>query len=532
MMNKQNIPVPDTYNGEIVRGKVFSRSHLPPSDYPTLIEIRDSDGRLLAGAGDPLPYIQTNEVELNPGAEIEPEVIIDTIYRILESAPVIVRLTTPTPQREYQYIAGYFTEAIERANPTTTEGQREIDLYKTELIEFIEYLDPIAQPTFINIVEKLTEDIGQPIKGSQLEPIREKRRQILSELRNEARYREAVEQAGTLPAPEGREYLERALKELKQGEYSYEFKSLATPPSTPELIEALSSRPERLKTGYTIKDKRGDEVEIEIPAGALTFIAGATGHGKTTLLVNLLLRLKQSLPGKRFYLLSYEEPASALIIKTFNTYQGGTLNPDNRRSLEAYFKGETKYIHQDHHDRLANLFTEYAGALSVGQIVIKNTDLTSDRLRDFIEYLGKQEDTGAVFIDYVQLIKASPDTRYNSRVEELKKVCIELKDGAVNSGLPVILGAQFNRIKSPEDIATYNIGEAGDIERIANLILGIWNNNQTDETLRDKRTNEGKYRPNTLYIEILKNRDGKAGTWGLLSWDGNAGVVDNLKQGY
>ena len=53
-----------------------------------------------------------------------------------------------------------------------------------------------------------------------------------------------------------------------------------------------------------------------------------------------------------------------------------------------------------------------------------------------------------------------------------------LKDVSVNTGLPIVLGSQFNRtVTNHLELVNTNLGEAGDIERGANLILAIWNNN-------------------------------------------------------
>ena len=55
--------------------------------------------------------------------------------------------------------------------------------------------------------------------------------------------------------------------------------------------------------------------------------------------------------------------------------------------------------------------------------------------------------------------------------------------------MPIILGAQFNReVVNHLTIHASKIGEAGDIERIANLIIGGWNNNfEIQATDKEKR---------------------------------------------
>ena len=93
---------------------------------------------------------------------------------------------------------------------------------------------------------------------------------------------------------------------------------------------------------------------------------------------------------------------------------------------------------------------------------------------------------------------------------------------------------------SPLKLFLQNIGEAGDIERAANLVLGIWNGKFKPEIGKasegkdiaalgfnaETLLNEGK-----LYIEILKNRDGEAGISGFLDFDGNTGKISAGEKG-
>ena len=126
-----------------------------------------------------------------------------------------------------------------------------------------------------------------------------------------------------------------------------------------------------------------------------------------------------------------------------------------------------------------------------------------------------------------------PEGKYKtySRQEELKQICISLKDIAVETGLPIILGAQFNRtVTNPLHLHATKIGEAGDIERIANLIIGLWNNNfkiiATEGEIKDINS-KGCYTPDTIYTTVLKNRGGKVGLEELLSFNGNTGKISN-----
>lgn len=108
----------------------------------------------------------------------------------------------------------------------------------------------------------------------------------------------------------------------------------------------------------------------------------------------------------------------------------------------------------------------------------------------------------------MQLLRKGNKTKYNRRDEELKDICLGIKDTAVNTGLPIILGAQFNRqVINHTGIHPTNIGEAGDIERIANTIIGFWNNNFKPVDLKDKEITDKFYKKNTFYCKVLKMRE-------------------------
>ena len=116
----------------------------------------------------------------------------------------------------------------------------------------------------------------------------------------------------------------------------------------------------------------------------------------------------------------------------------------------------------------------------------------------------------------------------------MKEICIALKDLAVETGLPIILGAQFNReVTNQLKIHATKIGEAGDIERIANLIVGFWNNNFTplgSEGELNTITQMGCNIKDSIYTTVLKNRGGKVGGTEILNFYGNRGKIEDYEK--
>jgi replicative DNA helicase len=326
------------------------------------------------------------------------------------------------------------------------------------------------------------------------------------------------------------ELLDSKVKEVKLKDKATEFSSLMKPLKEDELKERQANKPESLNSGYTIEGE-----DLELPAGAISIFAAPTSHGKTTFLINLALNVAQKHPEKETYLFSYEEDADAILINTLNTYLDEEVSSNNRRTLKSYFStGSTEYIRSQSKDfftaKKEKFFKELIETRSLN---IHYSNYNSETLIEAIRYLHKNGKPGAIFIDYIQLLNL-PEGKYKtySRQEEIKQICIALKDVAVDTGLPIILGAQFNReVINHLRIHPTKIGEAGDIERIANLIVGFWNNNflplaSEGESNEIWQKIKGQSK-NSLYVKILKNRGGRVGLEEILSFNGNTGKIKN-----
>jgi DNA primase catalytic core len=324
------------------------------------------------------------------------------------------------------------------------------------------------------------------------------------------------------------ELLDSKVKEVKLKDKATEFSSLMIPIKEKELKERQANKPESLNSGYTI----GGE-PLLLPSGAISILTAPTSHGKTTFLINMALNVAQSNPDTETYLFSYEEDGDSILINTLNTYLDEEISSNNRRTLKSYFTtGSIEYIKSQSKDYFTSTKDKFFRELiETRRLNIHYSSYNSDTIIEAIRYLHKHAKPGAIFIDYIQLLNL-PEGKYKtySRQEEIKEICIALKDVAVETGLPIILGAQFNReVVNQLRIHATKIGEAGDIERIANLIVGFWNNNfkplATDGELNE--INNKGVAPDTLYTTILKNRGGRVGLEEILSFNGNTGKIKN-----
>lgn len=340
---------------------------------------------------------------------------------------------------------------------------------------------------------------------------------------------------------EALQLLESKVRDVKLKDKKTEFSKLLSPTSEHKIREEEANLPDSLNTGFQI-----DGNDLLLPGGAISVYAAATNHGKTVLLMNTVLNAAKRYPDRKFIFLTYEERETSILQYFLNTYINEPLNnstykDSNRRILKEYFKtGSTQYINgqiRDTFNRKKNEFFE--NYIETGRILVKYVDYNSEELDLAIRYLHKTEpNLGGIFIDYFQLLKLS--NRKGSRQEELKDICMLLKDTSVSTGLPICLAAQFNReVTNLERLHPTNIGEAGDIERIVNTLVGLWNMDKkivlkgiTDAEraeINSKMSSRGISGDGTgtMYLEILKSRDLPTGSYDFLQYDGNTGKVKN-----
>lgn len=324
---------------------------------------------------------------------------------------------------------------------------------------------------------------------------------------------------------------------------SNKFEKLSTGLTESELISNLKASPESLDSGFIVDNER-----ILLHSG-LTYVAGATSHGKSTVLMNIALNLAQKYTDKKFYFLSFEEGEEPLTIVALNTYANIRLSNNNRATIQSYLGGQKKHIKRELMESLPQFEEkrkEFFDNILNKNLTIKFTSIDVVELINFIRYLHTKGNLGGILIDYVQLLSLPADKNYNtlSRQEQMKEIGIKLMNVANELKLPIVLGAQFNRhAKSPLDLDITYIGEAGDIERQGQTVIAIWDNHTkiAQETI-DKiandpispldipiitKTDDGETIGGTMYVEILKNRKGRKNLRDLWSYNANLSKLDN-----
>jgi replicative DNA helicase len=297
------------------------------------------------------------------------------------------------------------------------------------------------------------------------------------------------------------------------GRLSYE--SLLKAPTEEDIAEEIRKISPGIPTGFRI-----GPLDLKLEGGEISVIAAPTGHGKTSFLINLLMGTLEQNPNSSAYLFSYEEARAPVLSLALNCFIGKKLSINNRESIKAYFRdGHVQYISEP----MRTIFLQeknrfFAELIEKRRLNIFYSSYSAEQLIDAIRFLAKQDlKPSIICIDYMQLLRLNNTGKIVSRQEELKEICLLLKDTAVETGLPILIAAQFNRtVQSETELLAQAIGEAGDIERIAALILGLWNRKFGQEKTQD-----------AIYVKVLKGRNIPMGSDEVFDFDGNACKIMN-----
>lgn len=301
-----------------------------------------------------------------------------------------------------------------------------------------------------------------------------------------------------------------------------------------------------LHTGYMFDTIEDDDKELLIPDRAISFVVAPTSHGKSTMLMNIALRIIQRHPNKHVLYLSYEQSLQE-VITSFMTIHCAYKNaiPSKgkiRNTIKEDLKGNPQYISMQQANAYNKAKAEFFSYLKNGQLKIKYKNYDVDTLIEYVRYMKMNNLCDVLFIDYTQLLSL-PDCARLSRQEQLKQICLKLKDLAIDTeyGLPIVLAAQFNRqVESPLDLLPTNIGEAGDIERVANTIAAIWNCGFTrtgdckhkaqDYTTEYEGHDLSVRDSSKIYGKIIKRRGQKPNVQCLFNYDGRTGLITSPEE--
>lgn len=302
-------------------------------------------------------------------------------------------------------------------------------------------------------------------------------------------------------------------------------------PSPQQIRLALAQEPTGIATHYALT-RRGplhEQQPLVLPTGALTMVCGLTSHGKSRFLQNLALdtATDRATTGTVLYY-TFEEDRKAVYRELLNIYANMRLSANNLRTIASYYHGRCFFDRDVSVEAFEGREREFMGLLQQGRLHIVEEDYDAQELCLSIRRIARRQRVSAVFVDYAQLIYKAGNTL--PRNEELKAIMNDLLRVARDVEVPVVLAAQLNRlVVSPTTMTNQNIADSADMERIAALVLMLWNSSYKTADSQATRAmaelgitlgEEGK-----LYVECTKYRGAERGNTAVLDFDGNTGRI-------
>jgi replicative DNA helicase len=301
-----------------------------------------------------------------------------------------------------------------------------------------------------------------------------------------------------------------------------------------------------LKAGWeALKD-----LDVGFYPGELAYLAGRTGHGKTSFFTNLLYNFVNidKIDGiVLFY--SHEEPIRSIFLRLVALSIAHVLPSDceledywSPKTLQSYLRQE-RGTYQDTQrvdEALAHVGTFWGSRCHV----VWRPGWTVEDISAHAMAEAQDRKVAAVLVDYLQRIPPSKELgKGRRRDEEVSHIGRRLKVLAEMLKAPVLAGAQINReaVKGASEIPRdksfrdkavqdalkkrrpklHQLREGGS-EQEADLVLGFMNYFADFEDEADNPTS-----PNVTKLEVgtLKNRYGRPGQWSSLAFIGKPGYI-------
>lgn len=270
-----------------------------------------------------------------------------------------------------------------------------------------------------------------------------------------------------------------------------------------------------IPAGVMMGINRLDQILGGAQGGDLRIIAGRPAMGKTGLM--LTAALKQAQNGMVPAVFSLEMPTPQLTQRILAQMSG--------ISAESMRKGEL--MQEDFHRIAAS-----QAKLAKLKIVINDkAAITVPEIMVGCRRLKRKGQLDVVYIDYLQLIKASANAQRQGKVQAISEISQELKIMAKELDVPVIALAQLSRaVEHREDKRPMlsDLRESGQIEQDADSVIFAYRDEyyiEKSQPQMNEKNDEEKYQRDMLQWQqrldeakgkaeliVGKNRHGRSGT--------------------
>lgn len=235
-----------------------------------------------------------------------------------------------------------------------------------------------------------------------------------------------------------------------------------------------------------------DKATRGLVPGDVCYIFARTNVGKSALAQSMQLNIWERQSIKSIFF-SLEMPVTSVYERMASMVSGW-----EEEGIEGMFLAEDE-------DRLLGDMEKYED----GVFFVEKSRLT---LKDISRITSSTENVGAIFIDYMGLVKSQGRSPY----ERLSDLATELKATAKELGIPIICICQLSRAGGDGTIPVTitMVRDSGQIEECADVILGMHRVEQADE----------------LKLVVLKARRGRRGASCVLGFSGDTPKIVEMSR--
>ncbi|MBV8067518.1 MAG: replicative DNA helicase [Candidatus Eremiobacteraeota bacterium] len=244
------------------------------------------------------------------------------------------------------------------------------------------------------------------------------------------------------------------------------------------------------RTGLTAGFRDIDTMTTGFQPGNFVIIAARPGMGKTSFALNMAVAVARE-EGAPIAFFSLEMSNNELIQRLICSEARISMNDMRRGNIKTHQWEEISRAMGAIND--LPIYLDDLGALTV-------TDVRS-RCRRLKSTVG----LGAIFIDYLQLVRPGVLSRNVNRNEELSEICRTLKATAKDLSVPIVALAQLNRgveLRSEKRPMLADLRDSGSLEQEADIVAFLY---------RDGYYNPETPEPDLTEFIIAKHRNGPTG---------------------
>jgi replicative DNA helicase len=297
---------------------------------------------------------------------------------------------------------------------------------------------------------------------------------------------------------EGEEDVTEALERSQQLVFNIGQRGVTQFIQAKELLKTAFDNIDRLfhargnRTGLTSGFQRIDEMTGGFQPGNFIIIAARPGMGKTSFALNMAVAAARD-EGKPVAFFSLEMSNDELIQRLICSEARISMHDVRRGNIKGD-QWEDISRAMGHLNELP-VYLDETGGLSVADIRHRCRRLKAS-----------STELGAIFIDYLQLLRPSTAARNANRNEEISEICRTLKVTAKDLGVPIVALAQLNRgveTRNEKRPMLADLRDSGSLEAEADVVAFLY---------RDGYYHESTPEPDLTEFIISKHRNGPTGT--------------------